>query len=218
MWHHSSSPKPLFTRTHSARKIVACVLWGRERVLLYELITRWTIIHADRYCKTIRELGRAMQNNRKGISTKAVHLHHDDAWPRSARATAQPYPTIWLENGHSTAAQVERSPEWLIFFGNSSNKSAEVVRTSTPTRRRKPEFSTARRGTALTQNWKKGAPSARMHWSKRGICRKIGQCLSLSKMCKLRWLNLFFYVKKICGTYFANTPRNGRLRSLRSAQ
>lgn len=87
-WKHTSSPKPRkFKQTLSAGKIMASVFWDRKGILLCEFMPRGTTINADRYCETLKRLRRAIQNKRRGMLTKGVRFHQDNARPHTARVT-----------------------------------------------------------------------------------------------------------------------------------
>ncbi|UYV80174.1 PPP6R2 [Cordylochernes scorpioides] len=87
-WNHISSPKPLkFKQTLSAGKLMATVFWDRKGLLLCDFMRLGTTINSDRYCKTLKQLRRAIQNKRRGMLTKGVRFHHDNARPHTARQT-----------------------------------------------------------------------------------------------------------------------------------
>ncbi|UYV64643.1 hypothetical protein LAZ67_3001454 [Cordylochernes scorpioides] len=87
-WNHISSPKPLkFKQTLSAGKLMATVFWDRKGLLLCDFMRLGTTIISDRYCKTLKQLRRAIQNKRRGMLTKGVRFHHDNARPHTARQT-----------------------------------------------------------------------------------------------------------------------------------
>ncbi|GFV71465.1 mariner Mos1 transposase [Trichonephila clavipes] len=71
----------------SAGKIMASIFWDRKGVLLCEFMPRGTTINADRYCETLNKLRRAIQNKRRGMLTKGVRFHHDNARPHTANRT-----------------------------------------------------------------------------------------------------------------------------------
>ncbi|UYV62910.1 hypothetical protein LAZ67_2002419 [Cordylochernes scorpioides] len=87
-WNHISSPKPLkFKQTLSAGKLMATVFWDRKGLLLCDFMRLGTTINSHRYCKTLKQLRRAIQNKRRGMLTKGVRFHHDNARPHTARQT-----------------------------------------------------------------------------------------------------------------------------------
>ncbi|UYV75172.1 hypothetical protein LAZ67_12002744 [Cordylochernes scorpioides] len=87
-WKHTPSPKPLkFKQTLSAEKLMATVFWDRKGLLLCDFMRRGTIINSVRYCETLKQLRRASQNKRRGMLTKGVRFHHDNARPHTARQT-----------------------------------------------------------------------------------------------------------------------------------
>ncbi|GFW41436.1 histone-lysine N-methyltransferase SETMAR [Trichonephila clavipes] len=87
-WKHPSSPRAKkFKQILSAGKIMASIFWDRKGVLLCEFMPRGTTINADRYCETLNKLRRAIQNKRRGMLTKGVRFHHDNAQPHTANRT-----------------------------------------------------------------------------------------------------------------------------------
>lgn len=90
-WHHSHSPsKPRkFKRTLSTRKILATVFWDKFGPLLIEFLPQGTTINADRYCETLKQLRRAIQNRRRGLLSVGVVFLHDNARPHVARKTKE---------------------------------------------------------------------------------------------------------------------------------
>ncbi|UYV83935.1 hypothetical protein LAZ67_X000634 [Cordylochernes scorpioides] len=86
-WKHTSSPKSLkFKQTLSAAKLMATIFWDRKGLLLCNFMCRGTTINSDRYCETLKQLRRTIQNKRRGMLTKGVRFHHN-AWPHTARQT-----------------------------------------------------------------------------------------------------------------------------------
>jgi len=87
-WKHATSPTPRkFKQTLSAGKVMATVFWDRKGLLLCEFMPTGTTITADRYCQTLKNLRRAIQNKRRGMLTKGIRFHHDNARPHTARVT-----------------------------------------------------------------------------------------------------------------------------------
>ncbi|UYV69465.1 hypothetical protein LAZ67_6003692 [Cordylochernes scorpioides] len=87
-WKHTSSPKPLkFKQTLSAGKLIAIVFRGRKGLLVCDFMRRGTTINSDRYCKTLKQIRRAIQNKRRGMLTKRVRFHHDNARQHTAHQT-----------------------------------------------------------------------------------------------------------------------------------
>ncbi|UYV83687.1 hypothetical protein LAZ67_23002073 [Cordylochernes scorpioides] len=60
---------------------------GRKGLLLCDFMRRGTTINSDRYCKTLKQIRRAIQNKRRGMLTKRVRFHHDNARPHTAHQT-----------------------------------------------------------------------------------------------------------------------------------
>ncbi|UYV72367.1 hypothetical protein LAZ67_9002822 [Cordylochernes scorpioides] len=87
-WKHTSSPKPLkFKQTLSAGKLIATVFWGRKGLLLCDFMRRGTTINSNWYCEILKQLRRVIQNKRRGMLTKGVRFHHDNARPHTAHQT-----------------------------------------------------------------------------------------------------------------------------------
>ncbi|KAJ4447089.1 hypothetical protein ANN_09078 [Periplaneta americana] len=90
-WHHPSSPKKprKFKQTLSTQKVMATVFWDRKGVLLLDFMPKGTKINANRYCETLRNLRRAIQNKRRGMLSRGVVLLHDNARPHTAASTRE---------------------------------------------------------------------------------------------------------------------------------
>ncbi|XP_017791911.1 PREDICTED: histone-lysine N-methyltransferase SETMAR-like [Habropoda laboriosa] len=87
-WKHPESPKPRkFKQTLSVGKAMASVFWNRKGLLLCEFMPAGTTNNADRYCVTLKNLRRAIQNRKRGMLTKGVRFHQDNARPYIARVT-----------------------------------------------------------------------------------------------------------------------------------
>ncbi|UYV78657.1 hypothetical protein LAZ67_16002308 [Cordylochernes scorpioides] len=56
-------------------------------LLLCDFMRRGITIHSNRYCETLKQLRRAIQNKRRGMLTKGVRFHHDNARPHTACQT-----------------------------------------------------------------------------------------------------------------------------------
>ncbi|UYV69385.1 hypothetical protein LAZ67_6003399 [Cordylochernes scorpioides] len=52
-------------------------------LLLCDFMRRGITIHSNRYCETLKQLRRAIQNKRRGMLTKGVRFHHDNARPHT---------------------------------------------------------------------------------------------------------------------------------------
>ncbi|GFX27341.1 histone-lysine N-methyltransferase SETMAR [Trichonephila clavipes] len=61
-------------------------LGSKGRIVVRVYASR-TTINADRYCETLNKLRRAIQNKRRGMLTKGVRFHHDNARPHTANRT-----------------------------------------------------------------------------------------------------------------------------------
>jgi histone-lysine N-methyltransferase SETMAR len=90
-WHHLWSPKKprKFKQVVSMRKIMATVFWDRKGVLLVDFLPKGTTINAQCYCETLRQLRRAIQNQRHGMLSRGVVLLHDNVRPHTAATTTQ---------------------------------------------------------------------------------------------------------------------------------
>jgi acyl-CoA thioesterase len=62
-WMHTHSPNKSkkFTQMLSGRQLMAAVFWDRKGVLVVELMQQGTTIMPQVYCKTLKELHRAIQ-------------------------------------------------------------------------------------------------------------------------------------------------------------
>ncbi|UYV62625.1 hypothetical protein LAZ67_2001351 [Cordylochernes scorpioides] len=57
------------------------------RPIFVRLYASGTTINSDRYCETLKQLRHAIQNERRGMLTKGVCFHQDNARPHTARQT-----------------------------------------------------------------------------------------------------------------------------------
>jgi len=89
-WRHSTSPKPKkFKQMQSAGKVMATVFWDRKGLLLIDFLPRGTTINSNRYCDTLRKLGRAIQNRRRRRLSSGVRLLHENARPHVSNQTQE---------------------------------------------------------------------------------------------------------------------------------
>lgn len=90
-WGHTGSPKKprKALQTLSERKIMATVFWDRQGVLLIDFLERGATINSERYCQTLRNLRRAVQNKRRGKLTSKILFLHDNARPHTANRTKE---------------------------------------------------------------------------------------------------------------------------------
>jgi len=58
-----------FKQTISTRKIMCTVFWDRQGVLLVEFLPQGTKMNSAVYCETLKKLGHAIQNKRRGMLT-----------------------------------------------------------------------------------------------------------------------------------------------------
>ncbi|GFX37487.1 histone-lysine N-methyltransferase SETMAR [Trichonephila clavipes] len=88
-WRHNGSPvRTKFKQTLSVRKVMCTVFWDRKDILLINFLPCGETVNADRYCKTLRELRRVIQNKRRGMLTAGVVLIHGNARPHTAGRSA----------------------------------------------------------------------------------------------------------------------------------
>lgn len=75
--------------------------WDRHGVLLADCMPEGTTINAVRYWVTLRKLWWAIQNKRRGRSTKGVRLHQDNVRPHVARKNNDTHRGIWMGGDYS---------------------------------------------------------------------------------------------------------------------
>uniref|UniRef100_A0A1B6F3X3 Tc1-like transposase DDE domain-containing protein n=1 Tax=Cuerna arida TaxID=1464854 RepID=A0A1B6F3X3_9HEMI len=73
----------------SARKVMATVFWDKKGVILVDFLERGTTINSERYCQTLNNLRRAIQNKRRGKLSSKILLIHDNAQPHMANRTRE---------------------------------------------------------------------------------------------------------------------------------
>jgi histone-lysine N-methyltransferase SETMAR len=66
---------------------MASIFWDRKGLLLCEFVPAGTTINANHYCETLKNLHCAIQKKRRGMLTKGVRFHQDNARPHIARVT-----------------------------------------------------------------------------------------------------------------------------------
>ena len=86
-WHHLGSPSPKkFKLSPSAGKVMMTVFWDIQGVLLLDFLPKGETINSARYQETLKKLMRSIRRKRPGLQD--VILHHDNARPHTAIATA----------------------------------------------------------------------------------------------------------------------------------
>ncbi|GFW71542.1 mariner Mos1 transposase [Trichonephila clavipes] len=65
-----------------------CV-WYRQGMLLIDFLECGATINSERYCQTLRNLRRAVQNKRRGKLTYKTLFLHDNARPHTANCTQE---------------------------------------------------------------------------------------------------------------------------------
>ena len=86
-WHHLGSPSPKkFKSFPSAGKVMMTVFWDHRGVIFVDFLPKGETVNSRRYCDTLKKLARAIRVKRPGL--QKVILHHDNARPHTAHATA----------------------------------------------------------------------------------------------------------------------------------
>ena len=101
-WKHSDSPAPKkFKQTASTKKIMCTVFWDRHGVLLVEFLPNGQTVNSDKYCSTLTNLRRAIQNKRRGMLSRGILLLHDNARPHTSAQTQNHIATLgWKQLNH----------------------------------------------------------------------------------------------------------------------
>jgi hypothetical protein len=96
-WPHSSSPKPKKFRTKtSAGKFMLTLFWDQKGVILEHYMPRGNTVTSASYSDLLKNhLRPAIKTKQHGLLSTGVILHHDNARPHFARATA-----VTIENLH----------------------------------------------------------------------------------------------------------------------
>jgi hypothetical protein len=71
----------------SLATIMAIVFWDRQSVLFIDFLERGGTISSERYCQTLQNLWRAIQNKRRGKLSSKILFLHDNARPYTANLT-----------------------------------------------------------------------------------------------------------------------------------
>ena len=86
-WHHLGSPSPKkFKCSPSAGKVMMTVFCYHRGVIFIDFLPKGETLNSHKYCDTLKKLVRAIRVKRP--SMQKVILHHDNARPQTARATA----------------------------------------------------------------------------------------------------------------------------------
>ncbi|GFU43781.1 mariner Mos1 transposase [Trichonephila clavipes] len=90
-WGQTSSPKRprKCLQTLSPKQMVATVFWDRQSALLIDFLERGATIKSERYCQTLCNLTRAVQNKRRGKLASKISFFHDNARPHTANCTQE---------------------------------------------------------------------------------------------------------------------------------
>ena len=86
-----SSPSPKkFKVQPSAGKVMACVFWDTQGVVLVDFVPPGHTVNADYYCTLLSDHPRpAVRRKRPGLLKTGVILQHDNAPPHRARQTTE---------------------------------------------------------------------------------------------------------------------------------
>jgi hypothetical protein len=90
MHRHSPNNPKKFKQTSACQKADASCFLRQERgkgVLMVEFMRQGTTVTSDVYCKTLKELCRAIQNKRRGMLTSGVVLLDENTRPHTAACT-----------------------------------------------------------------------------------------------------------------------------------
>ncbi|KAG8236809.1 hypothetical protein J437_LFUL014075 [Ladona fulva] len=86
--HHTNSPPAKkFKTTILGKKIMVSVFWDQKGIILVKFMPQKETINAQRYCVTLKNLKRAIQNKWRGMLTNGVCLLNKNAHPHTALAT-----------------------------------------------------------------------------------------------------------------------------------
>jgi histone-lysine N-methyltransferase SETMAR len=91
-WMHTHSPKMpknLNKRCLPASKLMTTVFWDRKGVLMMKFMQRGTTVTSEVYCKTLKQLPRAIQNKRRGMLTCGTVQLRDNARPHTTTHTRE---------------------------------------------------------------------------------------------------------------------------------
>ncbi|KAJ4447982.1 hypothetical protein ANN_09992 [Periplaneta americana] len=86
-WGHTHSPKKS-TKCRQTLSTTKLFFWETKGILLVEFLERNATINAERYCNTLTNLKRAIQNKRRDMLNPGMIFLHDNARPHTARRTA----------------------------------------------------------------------------------------------------------------------------------
>jgi len=90
-WRHPSSPaQKKFKRQPSTKKVMLTLFWDMYGPILVYFQVHGQTVNSTNYCEMLRnELKPAICKKRRGMLSKKVILHHDNARPHTAAATVE---------------------------------------------------------------------------------------------------------------------------------
>ncbi len=75
VWKEVKEPSPKkFKTVLSSNKVMCTVFWDAKGIIWQEYLLKRTTINAERYCKTLKNLRKAVKRKRRGLLTEGVML------------------------------------------------------------------------------------------------------------------------------------------------
>ncbi|KAJ4438551.1 hypothetical protein ANN_14498 [Periplaneta americana] len=96
---------------------MATVFWDTKGILLVEFLERNATINAERYCNTLTNLKKAIQNKRRDMLNPRVIFLHDNSRPHTARHTATKLQKFnWKVLDHSPCSPDFAPSDYYLFM------------------------------------------------------------------------------------------------------
>lgn len=87
-WKHVTSPvKKKFKSQRTTRKVMLTVFWDKKGPITVDFKSLGTTVNFENYCELLNMVKKDIRNKRKGLQSKGVVFHQDNARPHTAART-----------------------------------------------------------------------------------------------------------------------------------
>ena len=97
-WKHVTSPmKKKFKSQRTTHKVMLTVFWNMEGPLTPDFKSQGTRVNSANYCELLDKVKEDIRNKRRGLQSKGVIFHQDNARPHTANRTLEKIDTLSWE-------------------------------------------------------------------------------------------------------------------------
>lgn len=87
-WKHTASPvKKKFKSQRTTRKVMLTVFWDRNGPISLDFKCQGNTVNSQNYCELLAVVKQDIRNKRRGLQTRGVVFHQDNARPHNAART-----------------------------------------------------------------------------------------------------------------------------------